>query len=502
MRSEPLQRSDCLAALHCSKRLYLAHNSPDLAAPLPPLLEPLRVEMNRALDLAHEWLGPGETLAGSLQERADRTRDLLRLGEPTCLRGAVLETASTPSGLRLEPDLLRCSEEGSWQVVAVRCALRVKRNILEELGLAVHALDQADVSVAGATVLHLNPDYQRGAEPLSAANLFLPVDVLAYLKDIRGRAPELIQKVERILQRDTAPHVDFGRHCTQPHPCPFLDHCSPVLHPFHIRRIPDSARLEKKLAGKVDDVRHLPSPIRISPLQRRAIRCLETGNDWAAPQLLPAMQDVEFPLGFLDFEAIQPAIPRFTGTGPFETLPTQWSLHVLQKDGTLSHKEFLHTEDSDPRPRFLDSLLGAVGETGSLVVYSNYEAGVLRRLARFNPARSEAIEEVIQRLSDLLAILRRFYYHPAFNGSYSIKRVLPALAPELDYGDLEIRDGAAAAARQFRLMDPDTPPDEREATRQALLLYCQRDTLAMVAIRRAILARCGEVQLPLLPVEE
>jgi predicted RecB family nuclease len=143
-----------------------------------------------------------------------------------------------------------------------------------------------------------------------------------------------------------------------------------------------------------------------------------------------------------------------------------------------------------------------VGETGSLVVYSNYEAGVLRRLARFDPARSEAIDEVIHRLSDLLAILRRFYYHPAFNGSYSIKRVLPALAPDLDYGDLEIRDGATAAARQFRLMDPGTPSGEQDSIRQALLLYCERDTLAMVAIRRAILARCGEVQPPLRPVEE
>jgi hypothetical protein len=498
MRNEPLQRTDCLAALHCSKRLYLSRASPELAAPRPPLLQHLRIETAQAVVLAQEWFGQGETLAGSLQERAERTRELLHLGKPTCLRGAVLETEH----LRWEPDLLRCTGEGAWQVIAVRCALRIKRRILEELGLEVYALELAGVSVAGATVLHLNPDYHRGAEPLSAANLFLPVEVLPVLQEIRSRAPALLQKMEGILRLDSAPHVDVGRHCTQPTPCPFLDHCSPPLHPFHIERIPDSARLVKKLAGKVDDVRHLPSPIRISPLQRRAIRCLETGRDWVAPQLLSALHDVEFPLGFLDFEAIQPALPRFPGTGPFETLPTQWSLHVLQEDGTFFHKEFLHTEDSDPRPGFLDSLLAAVEGVGSLVVYSTYEAGVLRRLARFDPARSEAIEEVIARLSDLLAILRRNYYHPAFNGSYSIKRVLPALAPELDYSDLEIRDGATAAARQFRLMDPETPPGERDAIRQALLLYCKRDTLAMVAIRQALLARCGEAKLQLLPVEE
>jgi len=458
--------------------------------------------MDRALGLAHEWLGAKETLVGTPSERAKRTRELLRLSEPKCLRGAVLETPGAPLGLRWEPDLLRCNEAGSWQVLAVRCALRVKRSILEDLGIAVYVLEQTGVSVAEATVLHLNPDYHKGTEPLSADRLFLQVDVLSYLKEIRSRAPLLIQKMEHTLQRDKAPYADFDRHCSQPHPCPFLDHCAPNLHPFHIRRIPDSARLERKLGGKVDDVRHLPSPIRINPLQRRAIRCLETGNDWVAPQLLPAMKDVEYPLGFLDFEAIQPALPRFPGTGPFETLPTQWSLHVLQEDGRLTHKAFLHHENTDPRPQFLASLLAAVGEAGSLVVYSNYEAGVLRRLARFDPRRSKAIERVIQRLSDLLAILRRNYYHPAFNGSYSIKRVLPALAPELDYGDLEIRDGATAAACQLRMMDPETPPGEREEIRQALLLYCQRDTMAMVAIRRAILERCGEAQRPLLPVEE
>ena len=87
-------------------------------------------------------------------------------------------------------------------------------------------------------------------------------------------------------------------------------------------------------------------------------------------------------------------------------------------------------------------ILDAVGSEGSIVVYSSYERGVMKRLAEEFPQYREGLLALYDRLFDLLAIVRTHYYHPDFHGSYSIKAVLPALVPDMTYSNLEISIGA------------------------------------------------------------
>ena len=91
-----------------------------------------------------------------------------------------------------------------------------------------------------------------------------------------------------------------------------------------------------------------------------------------------------------------------------------------------------------------------------------------------------------ERFLDLLALVRAHFYHPDFHGSYSIKTVLPALAPDVTYSDLEIQEGFLASISYARMFAPDTQAHEREQLREALLDYCQQDTLAMVRILAAL----------------
>jgi hypothetical protein len=142
----------------------------------------------------------------------------------------------------------------------------------------------------------------------------------------------------------------------------------------------------------------------------------------------------------------------------------------------------LHDDAGDPREAFVTSLLDSVLPEGSIVVYSGYEQTIIKQLAEIFPEHEGRLLALCDRLFDLLKLLRKNYYHPEFHGSYSIKSVLPALVPEMSYGDLEIQDGSVASVAFARMIAADTPEPERVKIQGGLLAYCQRDTEAMVRV--------------------
>jgi hypothetical protein len=250
---------------------------------------------------------------------------------------------------------------------------------------------------------------------------------------------------------------------------------------------------EKKLndleALGVEDIRYIPSGFALTELQERIRACVVNGVEYVAPELGQELTSVEFPLHFLDFETISPAIPRYAGTRPYETIPFQWSVHILHQDGSLEHHEYLCVEDKDPREEFTIKLLEVMGEKGTIFVYTTYEKGILKALAENLPQYSDRLGNVVARLSDLHAIIRAHYYHPLFHGSFSLKSVLPVVVPSMSYASLAIQEGQLASVEYLRMLDPATPPDEKERVKQDLLTYCGHDTMAMVKIREELLGR-------------
>lgn len=184
-----------------------------------------------------------------------------------------------------------------------------------------------------------------------------------------------------------------------------------------------------------------------------------------------------------------PAIPLYPGTKPYQTLAFQWSLHHVNRNGKLTHHEFLATGEQDPRREFTESLIHALsGNKQPIVVYSGYEKTTLKKLAELFPDLEDAINSILDHLMDLLDVTRSCIYHPDFHGSFSLKSVAPALVPTLSYANLEqVSEGLGASAcfeaiASGKLDDGQDP----EVLRQALLEYCKLDTLALVEVHRAL----------------
>jgi hypothetical protein len=212
---------------------------------------------------------------------------------------------------------------------------------------------------------------------------------------------------------------------------------------------------------------------------------VQTGEPWYdIDGLKAALVGLRYPLFFMDFETVNPAIPRFAGMRPYDHLPFQWSAHVQKEPGAeLEHYEFLSMDGDDPRCKFIASLCEALGESGSIVVYSAaFESQRLNELGTWQPEFPERIRNIQARLWDLLPIVRNHFYHPAFGGSFSLKAVLPALVPEMSYAGLAVADGQAAGLAWESLITGGLDCGKRDKIRKSLLEYCSQDTLAMVKI--------------------
>jgi hypothetical protein len=204
------------------------------------------------------------------------------------------------------------------------------------------------------------------------------------------------------------------------------------------------------------------------------------------PQLDPEagefVRGLGFPRYFLDFETIGPAVPLFAGTRPYEALPFQFSCHVLQEDGRIEHRSFLDLTGVEPSRGCAEALLLALDDNGPVLVYTGYEQRVIAGLAAQFPDLSARLEAVSGRLVDLHPVTHRHFYHPDMQGSWSLKKILPVVAPDLDYGAGEVQDGNAASAAWFEAQRTETTAERRVELASELTRYCALDTEGLLRL--------------------
>ncbi|MCP1727604.1 hypothetical protein J2T60_001604 [Natronospira proteinivora] len=491
-KNSRISKSRFISGTQCPLRLWYDIHARHLAAPPDEGLEAVFATGHAVGELAQKRWSGGVLVDGpywEVERAIERTQALMAdLSVP-----AIYEAAIEHRGVLTRVDILARAPEGGWDLVEVKSSTRVKEPFDTDVALQYWILRGAGLDVRRAGVLVLNRDYVYPGGEYDLDQLFHFEDLTADSEHRLGEIEAQVFAFQEVVASEE-PEVEIGDHCFTPYDCPYYGHCSRDVE-FSEQPIDWLPRLGKKRdelrAIGAESIDEIPDGFPLSNVQERVRRCVASGEAWVSPALGRALERVEWPLYFLDFEAAMPALPRWPGTSPYGTVPFQFSCHSQARpDAELEHSEFLATSDDDPREALARALLECLGEQGSIIVYSSYESRVLGLLADAVPALRGELLALRDRLCDLLPVVRDHYCHPGFRGSYSIKAVLPVLAPGMDYGDLEVADGQAAARSWLQMLDC-ADAAERERLENALRVYCRQDSLAMVRIREALLRVVG-----------
>ena len=478
-----ISKSKFVAGVQCLKRLYLQVHEPGLAAG-PDASDQAIMEQGREVGLLARQMFPGGVEVGGsagFDEAIRITRELVANPEVP----AIFEGTFENGGALVRVDILQRRRDGRWRLLEVKSTTDLKEHHLDDVAIQARVVSRSGLDLAASCLLHVNRNYVFKGGSIDVRQFFRTRNLTRRIARLDPKLTFQLRAEFTVLNMPKAPDLPTGRHCTDPVTCEFFDRCNtprPDDHVGYLPRIQASAVEELEEIG-VESIGDIPDDFPLNERQRRACTCVQTGEPWFSADLGKELRGLKHPLFFMDFETVNPAIPRFPGMRPYDQVPFQWSVHVLKEPGAEpEHYEFLATNTNDPRREFVASLCSALGRSGSILVYSAFESQRLSDLAAWLPEFAGRIKKIQRRLWDLLPVIRNHVYHPRFAGSFSLKYVLPALVPEMTYEGMEVADGTDAGVAWESLIRGGLDRTERDRITKALLDYCGQDTLAMVRL--------------------
>ena len=485
-----LSKSRFIAGLQCPLRLWYQCYQSQLATKPPPAQQAVFDTGHEVGRLATSLYTDGVRIQEDYRHHV-KAEQSTRNAMSNKNIAAIFEAAFTYNRIRIRVDILERNDATSWNLIEVKSSSTVKDVYKFDLGIQYYILKGLGMEISSAGILHLNNAYVYDGNRLDLNRLFsfsdLTKDTVNFQKEIMFQ----IKKLQNILSWDTPPNIRPSKHCRTPYTCEFWEHCTSDMPEYWVMGLTGITqdKFEQLVELGVEEISEIPSEFPLSALQQRIKTCVANGQAFMAPELEDELMDVQYPVHFLDFETVASAIPRHPNTRPYQPIPFQWSNHILFKDGHVKHMEYLCVENKDPSKEFIETLFETLGTCGTIFVYANYEERIVNQLADQFPDKRDQLLDLLDRFKDLHALIRKHFYHLEFYGSFSLKQVLPVLVPSMNHGNLNIQEGSMASIEYLRMLNPATPPDEKEKIKHDLLTYCSYDTLGMVKIREELRKR-------------
>ncbi len=479
-RKGNLSKSKLISSLQCPKRLWLETYRKDLIE-VPAAMQQAFDTGNQVGDIARQLYGAGifispeNDLASALQETTAAIEQAT--GCP------LYEATFSAGGVLVRVDIL-LPDEGGYQIVEVKSSTSVKDVYLRDCAIQAWVAKKAGLDIKRVSLAHIDNTFvYPGAGRYEG--LLKEVEVTEQIAPLLGLVEGWVANGKAVMQGEE-PQIEMGRQCHSPYDCPFISYCKPQDQPeYPVSILPHGAKLIGQLqeAGYMD-LRDVPAELLTKDNHIKVWRVTKSGNPELDPRAAHAISEWSYPRYYFDFETISFAVPKWAGTRPYEQLPFQWSCHIESESGEVRHEGFLGSGFEAPMRACAEKLIEVLGIDGTVVAYNaGFERGVLKNLAAAYPDLNEPLQGIIRRIVDLLPVTRSYYYAPSMMGSWSIKKVLPALVPELNYAALdEVQDGQGAQLAFLELMDKNVSSERKRRIHKNLWEYCKLDTWAMKKI--------------------
>ncbi len=492
-----LTKTNFLTCLDCAKNAWLKIHNPEVYKKYPLSSFELNIiDTGNKIDELARGLFPNGVIVES-REDTDLTKRLMTektqvIYQPvfatdkviTACDILVLNSVTNLYDLYEVKSSTASEENGGRKTDEYLIDIAFQKNILDELGIQVGNLN----------LIRINKEYVRSGD-INIHELFLTEDVTGQVSEILENVRGQMDGAYELLSKEIEPkgHCDCiikgkNSHCTT---SKYSNHDLPEYSVHSISRIN-----KKKLIDLVDsgilNIHDVPKDFELSENQRRQVDTAQSGKEYIDESgISKFLQTMEYPLAFLDYETYPSAIPKYNGYRPYEQIPFQFSLHVIESPGSeVVHYDFLYTDEGCPDEQFAQVLQKHLPKIGSVVVWSQrFEKSINEQIGGHLTAYKDFMQAVNDRVVDLMIPFfgkTTMYDHPQFKGSASIKYVLPALVPHLSYKNMHIQEGGTASDTWNRVVCGEYSEEDKKLKIQALKDYCELDTLAMVEIWKVL----------------
>lgn len=480
-----LSKSSFIRGVQCEKMLYLDKHHSDLREVSSVSKEAIFEQGTNVGLLAQDLFKGGYDASPDDYSRISKslinTQKAIENGE-----SIIYEATFEYNGLLSAIDIL-VKENNQWKAYEVKSSTSVSDTYVIDAAVQYYTIVNSGLELSDISLVLINNEYVRNGE-IDLNDFFKIISVKNEVLNQQPILPEKIDFLKNIINKNKIPTKNIGVHCNEPYDCNFKAHCwkhIPEYSIFNISRLKQKKKFKLYNQGIITFDQLKNSDMKFSSSQKIQINSEVHKSSIIKKDLIKNFTDsLNYPLHFLDFETILPAIPLFDNCKPFQQVVFQYSIHVQkEKESNLSHYEYLAPSDIDPREAFIEKLIEDCGSKGDVIVYNiSFERGRLNELISIYPKYKEQLNNIINRMKDLMIpFQKKWFYTPEMEGSYSIKYVLPALVSDLSYDQLAIKDGGTAS-NTFLSMVNNTFDGNEVEERKNLLEYCEMDSFAMVKI--------------------
>lgn len=468
-----LSKTKYMHGLSCIKHIWCEFNAPELISPPDDSAKAIMEQGIEVGNLAKKLYPKGIDIP--LEGSSKKTEDALKKRVP------IFEATFTHNHAYCKTDILVPIDKDEWDIIEVKSSTEVKDEHIEDAAFQLYVLKGYGLNIRKVHIMVINNEYVRKGE-IDVKELFYMTDITNEAEEILPEVPENLEEFQKIII-GPKPNVEYGITCKEPKSCPT---CSKEVEEIEICNLHYFGKKAWPLVNEgITKLKDLPK-IKLTEKQKIQIKATLNNKPHIDKKAIKDfMDDLKYPLSFFDFETIATAIPLYDGVRPYQAIPFQFSLHVLDKE--LKHYEFLAESISDPRKELVEAL-ELIPSKGTILAFNmSFERRVLEDLAEQFPKKSKQIHNIIERLRDLIIPFKEFYYyHPKQQGSCSIKYVLPALTGK-SYEGMVISNGDVASREYLKKLKEGKKLSKE--LREALLEYCKLDTEGMVDLVKVL----GEV---------
>ena len=478
-----ITKTKYMAGLQCLKLLWIQIHKPKLLEIEDDALQQILLAGQEVGLFARQLFPGGIAIDSSLNfwDRIKVTREALAQRRP------IYEAAISSGNLYAQIDIL-VPVTGGWNIVEVKSKTKIADEYYLDVAFQNYVCGKAGLPIRQCKIATINGDYAKRG-PIRADKLFTVTPVSRKVAEIMPDVPKSIAAMVKALAAG-CPKTKVGGHCSTPYTCPLQGQCWAFLprhNVFELYRC--GSRAYAFMEQGILRIRDIPADTALSHYQRIQVKCVKTGKPYINTDAIAEfLNEIEYPIHFLDFETFSTPIPIFNGTNPYQQIPFQYSMHVLDAPKAKpTHYSFLAEGRDDPRPKLLQSLKHTIGRSGTVLTFNmSFEKAMLKQMAEAYPENKPWIRGVLNRINDLIIPFRKFaYYHPRQHGSNSLKRVMPALTKR-NYDNLTIADGSTASQEFMRVTFGDVSATDQRKVRNQLLRYCGQDSGGMINIMRRL----------------